>query len=73
MKLNMFNGKGKGKGKVHLEQASKAQKGSRYIALLFFNLSTRWGWVVNATPRPLYRRERHGTHFGTTYLMNYLN
>jgi hypothetical protein len=29
--------------------------------------------VVNATPRPLYRRERHGTHFGTTYLMNYLN
>ena len=20
------------------------------------------GWVVNATPRPLYPRERHGTH-----------
>jgi hypothetical protein len=24
----------------------------------FFNLGTRWGWVVNATPRPLYPRER---------------
>jgi hypothetical protein len=23
---------------------------------------TRWGWVVNATPRPLYPRERSGTH-----------
>jgi hypothetical protein len=28
----------------------------------FFNLGARWGWVVNATPRPLYPRERHGTH-----------
>ena len=27
-----------------------------------FNLSARWGWVVNATPRPLYPRERPGTH-----------
>ena len=24
----------------------------------FFNLGARWGWVVNATPRPLYPRER---------------
>jgi len=24
----------------------------------FFNLGTRWGWVVNVTPRPLYPRER---------------
>ena len=23
----------------------------------FFNLSARWGWVVNAMPRPLYPRE----------------
>jgi hypothetical protein len=29
----------------------KAQTGSRGIALLF---GVRWGWVVNATPRPLY-------------------
>ena len=28
----------------------------------FLNLGTRWGWVVNATPRPLYPPERHGTH-----------
>jgi hypothetical protein len=33
-----------------LEQATKAQRGSRGIALLFLNLSTRWaGWSV---PRP---------------------
>ena len=23
----------------------------------------RWGWVVNATPRPLYPRESPGTHY----------
>jgi hypothetical protein len=26
------------------------------------NLGGRWGWLVNATPRPLYPRERLGTH-----------
>jgi hypothetical protein len=36
----------------------KAQRGSRVIALFFFNLGARWGWVVNATLRPLYPRER---------------
>jgi catalase len=40
-----------------LEQAMKAQRGSRGIALLFFNLGARWGWVVNATPRPFYPEE----------------
>ena len=34
------------KVKFTLEQATKAQS----------------GWVVNATPRPLNPRERHGTH-----------
>jgi hypothetical protein len=29
----------------------------------FFNLGAVLGWVVNATPRPLYPRERPGTHF----------
>jgi len=24
----------------------------------FFNLGARWGWVVNATPRPLYPPQR---------------
>jgi len=28
----------------------------------FFNLGAGWGWVVNATPRPLYPQERPGTH-----------
>jgi hypothetical protein len=28
----------------------------------FFNLGARWEWVVNATPRLLYPRERPGTH-----------
>ena len=36
----------------------KAQTGRRGIALPFFNLGTRCGWVVSVTPRPLYRRER---------------
>ena len=27
----------------------------------FLNLGARWGWVVNARPRPLYPRERPGT------------
>jgi hypothetical protein len=36
----------------------KVRTGSRGIALPFLNLGTRWGWVVNATPRPLYHRER---------------
>ena len=31
----------------------KAQRESRCIALIF-NFGTRWGWEVNATPRPLY-------------------
>jgi hypothetical protein len=39
----------KGKVKVTLEQATKAQRRSRCIALLFFNLGVRWGgW---STPR----------------------
>jgi len=37
-----------------LEEATRGQKGSRGIAYSFLNLSARSGWVVNATPRPLY-------------------
>jgi hypothetical protein len=40
------------KVKLTLEQATKAQRGSRGKALLFLNLITRW-WVVNATLRPV--------------------
>jgi len=38
--------------KFTLEQATKAQRGSKLYT--FFNLSTRCGWVVNAMPRLLY-------------------
>jgi len=43
-----------------LEQVTKVQRESRGIALLF--LSRQMGWVVNATPRPLYPRERPGNY-----------
>jgi hypothetical protein len=51
------------KVKITLEQATKAQRGSRGIALLFHLPRRQMGWVVNATPRPLYPQERPGTHF----------
>jgi hypothetical protein len=41
------------KVKFALDQAMKAQAGSRAITLLF-NLGARCGWVANATPRPPY-------------------
>ena len=44
------------KGKFTLEQATKAQRGVEVQLYSFFNLAARWGWVVNATPRPLYPR-----------------
>jgi hypothetical protein len=47
--------------KVQLEQATKAQRGRRGIALLF-NLGARWWWVVNNMPLPLSCRQRPGTH-----------
>jgi hypothetical protein len=39
-----------------------AHRVGRGIALLFLDLSARRGWVVSTTPRPLYPRERPGTH-----------
>jgi hypothetical protein len=47
--------------KFSLELATKAQRRSRGIALLF-KPGARWGWVVNATPLPLDSRKRPGTH-----------
>jgi hypothetical protein len=35
----------------------KAQRGSKGISLLILNLGASLGWVVNATPRPLYSCE----------------
>src|SRR5215510_3274133 len=34
----------------------------RGIALSFLDLGARRGWVLSTTPRPLYPRERSGTH-----------
>ena len=45
-----------------LEQATKVQWGSRCITLLFLQPRRQMGWVVNATPRPIYPREKPGTH-----------
>jgi hypothetical protein len=52
---------GKGKGR-HITGHQRPQRGSRGIALLILNLGARRGWAVSTTPRPLYPRERHGTH-----------
>ena len=41
------------------EQVMKIQRGRRDIALLFLQPRRMMGWVVNATPRPLYSRERN--------------
>jgi hypothetical protein len=46
--------------KFTLEQARKAQRGAEVLFYSFFNLSTRCGWMVNASPWPLYPQERHG-------------
>jgi hypothetical protein len=56
-------GRLKGTGKVHPRKGHEGPEGEyRYIYLYsFLNLSTRLGWVVNTTPRPIYPRERPGT------------
>ena len=53
-----FNDKVKVKVKFTLQQAMKSQRGVEESLYSFLNLGTRWGWVVNATPRPLYPRGR---------------
>ena len=41
----------------------KVQRGVEVWLYSFFNLGTRWGWVPNGTPRPLYPPDkRPGTH-----------
>ena len=49
----------KEKGKGH---PLTSHEGPEVEYRLFFNLGAKWGWVVNATPRPLYPRDRPGTH-----------
>ena len=51
---------GKGKGKVHPRTGHEGPEGEyRYIALVFLKPRYWMGWVVNATPRPLYFQERN--------------
>jgi len=40
----------------------KIQRRVEVYLYTFFNFGARWGWVVNATLRPIYPRERPGTH-----------
>jgi len=49
--------------KFTLKQTTKFQRWSRDIAILFFNLGARLGGMLNVTLRPLYPRERSGTHY----------
>jgi len=45
------------KGKFHPRRPRREVKVQHYY---FFNLGARWGWVVNATPWPLYSQGRPG-------------
>jgi len=59
----LITGYSKRWGKVHPKTGHEGSKEQSEVQLYSFpNLSARWGWVVNATPRPLYPRKRPGTH-----------
>ena len=54
---------GKGEDKGHPRTDHEGPDGEqRYKLYSFLNLGARWGWVVSATPWPLYPWERPGTH-----------
>ena len=53
---------GKSKGKSHPKTGHEGPKGEQMYSCSFFNLGAGCGWMVNATPRPLYPQERPGTH-----------
>ena len=55
------NNKGKVKVKFTPEHVTKTQRGSKCMVLLFLGPRRYMGWMVNATPRPLYPRDRPGT------------
>jgi hypothetical protein len=48
-------------GNVHPITGHKGSE-EEYSCTVSFNLGARWGWLVNATPRPFYPRERPGIH-----------
>jgi hypothetical protein len=48
--------------KFALKQTMKTQRGSRHSCTLSLTSGLDGGWAVNATPWPLYSRERPGSH-----------
>ena len=52
----------KGNDKIHPRTGHDPEGGLEVQLYSSFNLGARWVWVVNATPRQLYPRERPGTH-----------
>ena len=59
---NNNNNNNNNKGKVHPRTGHEGPEGEqRYTSTLSLT-SGQMGWVVNATPRPLYPQERLGTH-----------
>ena len=54
---------GKGKGKLHPRTRHEGPEGEfKYTSTLSSAFALDGGWVVNATPRPLYPWEGNGTH-----------
>ena len=51
------------KVKVTLEQEWRPAEGAEVQLYSFFNIDDRRGWVVKATPRPVYPREGPGAHW----------
>ena len=45
-----------------MKLTTKTQIGSRVMVLPILEHRRKWRWVANATPRPLYPRERTVTH-----------
>ena len=45
------------KAKATPQHVMQVQSGSKGVALLIHNLGARWGWMVNARPRPRYPRK----------------
>ena len=45
-----------------MNRPRRPKRGVEVYLYSFFNPDARWGCVVNATPRPLYPRERSGSH-----------
>jgi hypothetical protein len=51
------------KSKFHFKQVTKTQTGCKAYLYSSLDIGARCGWVVNATPRPLYPPERPAIHY----------